>query len=195
MRQEGSHPDLRYESKMLKVAPQDNTTIDFVFFGVVAVDLVFVERILWSVITTETNFFLRNLNICLLLYTRLLQGQSEGHQLLTMMINVVVGLMFSKVAKFRSLQMKDFFIIDYFTDFPYIFDLLGKSVRYVTTICGYIIYWFSLHIFLRNVGNVSKIVWNVCSVLILLTLPTFLPHHPFRVTRNVGKISKLCNHI
>ena len=46
MRQEGSHPDLRYESKMLKVAPQDNTTIDFVFFGVVAVDLVFVERIL-----------------------------------------------------------------------------------------------------------------------------------------------------
>ena len=88
-----------------------------------------------------------------------------------------------------------FCIIDYFTDFPYIFDLLGKSVRYVTTICGYIIYWFSLHIFLRNVGNVSKIVWNVCSVLILLTLPTFLPHHPFRVTRNVGKISKLCNHI
>ena len=46
MRQEGSHPDLRYESKMLKVAPQDNTTIDFVSFGVVAVDLVFVERIL-----------------------------------------------------------------------------------------------------------------------------------------------------
>ena len=46
MRREGSHPDLRYESKMLKVAPQDNTTIDFVFFGVVAVDLVFVERIL-----------------------------------------------------------------------------------------------------------------------------------------------------
>ena len=111
MRQEGSHPDLRYESKMLKVAPQDNTTIDFVFFGVVAVDLVFVERILWSVITTETNFFLRNLNICLLLYTRLLQGQSEGHQLLTMMINVVVGLMFSKVAKFRSLQMKGFFYL------------------------------------------------------------------------------------
>ena len=43
------------------------------------------------------ELFLRNLNICLLLYTRLLQGQSEGHQLLTMMINVVVGLMFSKV--------------------------------------------------------------------------------------------------
>ena len=94
----------------------------------------------------------------------------------------------------RSIWAK-IFIIDYFTDFPYIFDLLGKSVRYVTTICGYIIYWFSLHIFLRNVGNISKIVWNVCSVLILLTLPTFLPHHPFRVTRNVGKISKLCNHI
>ena len=32
------------------------------------------------------------------------------------------------------------YIIDYFTDFPNIFDLLGKSVRYVTTICGYIIY-------------------------------------------------------
>ena len=57
------------------------------------------------------ELFLRNLNICLLLYTRLLQGQSEGHQLLTMMINVVVGLMFSKVAKFRSLQMKVFFYL------------------------------------------------------------------------------------
>ena len=87
MRREGSHPNLRYASKMLKVAPQDNTTIDFavqvqVFFGVVAVDLVFVERILWSVITSRDELFFAQFKyLLLLLYTRLLQGQSEGHQL------------------------------------------------------------------------------------------------------------------
>ena len=107
-------------------------------------------------------------------------------------------IMFSSSAKISWKRWKHgsaLCIIDYFTDFPYIFDLLGKSVKYVTTICGSIIYWFSLHIFLRNVGKVSKIVPNVCLILILLIFPTFLQHHQFRVTRKVGKISKLCNHI
>ena len=66
MRQEGSHPDLRYESKMLKVAPQDNTTIDL---------LVFVEQRCFAFYdihdhhtgtngrTNQGDIFLRNLNI------------------------------------------------------------------------------------------------------------------------------------
>lgn len=51
------------------------------------------------------------------------KGQHSNHSLTLMLFRCIKG-----------------FIIDYFTDFPYIFDLLGKSVKYVTTICGSIIY-------------------------------------------------------
>ena len=72
MRREFSHPNLR--SKMLKVAPQDNTTIDL---------LVFVERAFYDIHdhyrdARTKGLFLRNLNIESRII--ILQGQSKGHQ-------------------------------------------------------------------------------------------------------------------
>ena len=81
----------------------------------------------------------------------------------------------------------------------YWFSLHFLFVGKISKICNHYMWFHNLLIFptyfLRNVGKVSKIVPNVWLILILLIFPTFLQHHQFRVTRKVGKISKLCNHI